>query len=588
VDSLEAAIELARRHPGRAFLTLSGEVVRPGGLITGGRAADPASGILKLRRRVVEAREGVDREERIAGEAAAAGLALRRQLEEVEGRSQAMARERSDLAVSAASVAERQRALREQLERTGRVREVRRSEAEKERGDHGASMQGIADLMSELLAADTDRTLHDEGMRELALAVEQRRETVGLAAEEQAARRSRLEGAGARLEGAADEARRAREAADEVAARAARYRDEAAERRRAGAELDELARRSEADLIQNLERRETEQRRLAEESERLAGVRERSGARHQEAKAHQAVHEEARARRTQADLQRSLAESEQEFLEQSCRTELEQSLAEVAAAVPDEDLQRPADGIVQALADIRARIEGLGPVNVMAMDEFTQLEERNRFLTAQQQDLLGSIRSLKETIARINRRSRERFLGAFEQIRKNFAETYRVLFGGGRADLHLEEDIEDVLERGVEIIAQPPGKRLQRIALLSGGERALTAIALLFAIFRYRPSPFCVLDEVDAPLDEANVHRYTDLLKRMSEETQFVLITHNKRTMEKADALYGVTMQEPGVSRLVSVRFSAEGRIDAADGSGEIDLEAPPARRTELPVPVSQ
>jgi chromosome segregation protein len=588
VESLEAAIDLARRYPNRAFLTLNGEVVRPGGLITGGRTADLASGILKLRRRIVEAREGEAREGRIAEEAAAAGSALRAQRDEVEQRRQAMARERSDLAVSAASLAERQRAVRDQLERTDRLRDVRAAEAEKERGDHGASIQEIGALAAELLAAEAARTAHDEGMRELTLAVERRREEVGLLGEEQAARRSRLEGAGTRLEAAAEESRRARDAAQEVAARAARYRDEAAQRLRSAADLDQLAQRSEAGLIQNLARREVEQRRLAEETERLAGVRERSSVRHQEAKAHQAAYEEVRARRTQADLLRSRAGSEREFLEQSCRGELDQSLAEVAAAVPDEELQRPADGIVQALADIRARIDALGPVNVMAMDQFTELEERNRFLTSQQQDLLGSIRSLKDTISRINRRSRERFLGAFEQIRTNFAETYRVLFGGGRADLHLEEEAEDVLECGVEIIAQPPGKRLQRIALLSGGERALTAIALLFAIFRHRPSPFCVLDEVDAPLDEANVHRYTDLLKRMSEETQFVLITHNKRTMEKADALYGVTMQEPGVSRLVSVRFSEEGRIAAADGSGEIDLEAPPARRTEVPVPVSQ
>jgi len=194
-------------------------------------------------------------------------------------------------------------------------------------------------------------------------------------------------------------------------------------------------------------------------------------------------------------------------------------------------------------------------VNLLALDEFRELEERYTFLTAQRNDLTGAIASLKETIARINRTSRERFLEAFEKIRAGFSETFKTLFGGGRADLRLMtgDGEEDVLECGLEIIAQPPGKRLLSVTLMSGGEKALTAIALLFAIFRFRPSPFCLLDEVDAPLDEANVIRFNDMLKSMSETTQFVMVTHNRRSMEAADMLYGITMEEPGVSRTMSV-----------------------------------
>jgi chromosome segregation protein len=182
------------------------------------------------------------------------------------------------------------------------------------------------------------------------------------------------------------------------------------------------------------------------------------------------------------------------------------------------------------------------------------MEERHGFLAKQKKDLEDSIESLNETIRKINRTSREKFLEAFQSIQEGFNESFKTLFGGGKAELRLLED-EDVLECGIEIIASPPGKRLQSISLLSGGEKALTAVALLFALFRYRPSPFCVLDEVDAPLDEANVGRFTRMLRDLTPETQFILITHNRRSMEAADLLYGITMEEPGISKVVSLRL---------------------------------
>ena len=194
------------------------------------------------------------------------------------------------------------------------------------------------------------------------------------------------------------------------------------------------------------------------------------------------------------------------------------------------------------------------PVNLMAIDEFRTLEERHAHLSAQQKDLVDAMASLRETIKRINRNSRELFLEAFETIRGHYVETFKVLFNGGRADLVLEEG-DDVLECGIEMIAQPPGKRLGNVSLMSGGEKSMAALALLFAIFRYQPSPFCLLDEVDAALDELNVGRFTRMLSEYAHHTQFILITHNKRSMEAANLLYGVTMEEAGVSKLVSMRL---------------------------------
>ncbi|MEO8042787.1 MAG: hypothetical protein ABI646_09275, partial [Acidobacteriota bacterium] len=204
--------------------------------------------------------------------------------------------------------------------------------------------------------------------------------------------------------------------------------------------------------------------------------------------------------------------------------------------------------------DLRNRLEGFGAINMLAVDELAEAEERLLFLTSQRQDIIDSIASAEEALREIKERSRARFRDAFEAINANFIEFFRELFGGGKGEMTLLEN-DDILEAGIEVVAQPPGKRLQNILLLSGGEKAMTAIALVMSIFKYRPSPFCLLDEVDAPLDDANVGRFVAKIADMAEKTQFIVITHNKRTMEAARALYGVTMQEVGVSKIVSVKF---------------------------------
>jgi chromosome segregation protein len=209
----------------------------------------------------------------------------------------------------------------------------------------------------------------------------------------------------------------------------------------------------------------------------------------------------------------------------------------------------------EAIAQLKTKIDRLGPVNMMAIEQFDELETRHTFLTVQRKDLRESIAATGEAIKRIDETSKERFREAFGVINQNFQEMFAILFGGGRAGLTLLDET-DVLESGIEIVAQPPGKRLQNVQLLSGGEKALTAIALMFGIFKYKPSPFCVLDEIDAPLDDANIGRFVEILKKMQEETQFIIITHSRKTMEIADRLYGVTMEEPGVSKLISVKLN--------------------------------
>ncbi len=210
----------------------------------------------------------------------------------------------------------------------------------------------------------------------------------------------------------------------------------------------------------------------------------------------------------------------------------------------------------QAHREMRARLDGMGPVNMMALEEYKETAERHEFLQTQRKDLLDAIENTAATIREIDQVSRQKFEEAFNKINENFTATFRKLFGGGHGFMRLT-DLENSAESGIDVVASPPGKKLQNVLLLSGGEKALTALALLVGIFQYTPSPFCILDEVDAPLDEANIARFTELVREMSVQTQFILITHSKRTMSIAPVLYGVTMQEPGISKLVSVRFGA-------------------------------
>ncbi|NNE99028.1 MAG: chromosome segregation protein SMC [Pyrinomonadaceae bacterium] len=242
-----------------------------------------------------------------------------------------------------------------------------------------------------------------------------------------------------------------------------------------------------------------------------------------------------------------------ESLTEKCVQDLNVDLKELVKNTElDEDFEFVAAR--ERVSELRDKLDRFGAINMLALEELGETEERLEFLTSQRQDIVDSIEAAEQALSEIKRRSRQRFKDAFEAINKNFTEFFAELFGGGQGEMKLLE-AEDILESGIEIVAQPPGKRLQNMLLLSGGEKAMTAIALVLAIFKYRPSPFCLLDEVDAPLDDANVGRFVKRIAEMSEKTQFIVITHNKRTMEAAKALYGVTMQEAGVSKIVSVRF---------------------------------
>jgi len=277
------------------------------------------------------------------------------------------------------------------------------------------------------------------------------------------------------------------------------------------------------------------------------------------------------SRRYQVDL-RAFNSDEAEF-GKTLRAQLKRAEKEIPAGsgvdLADEDLQN-------LIADLTRQLDNMGPVNLDAVQEYDELEERYKFLESQNTDLTNSRRELLDVIAKINSTTKTLFADTFAQIRANFKEMFAELFGGGRADLALMDE-GDPLNCGIEISAKPPGKQLQSVSLLSGGERAMTAVSLLFAIYMVRPSPFCILDEIDAPLDESNINRFVRMLDRFIAQSQFVIITHNKRTIAKADVLYGVTMEERGISKLVGMKLSEAPAAEHTASTAQ--REAAPSQR---------
>src|SRR5438270_2369155 len=274
--------------------------------------------------------------------------------------------------------------------------------------------------------------------------------------------------------------------------------------------------------------------------------------------------DQARDRRGELSAAAAKLQSDVQYMSETCLNELgvqrDELLADATIPIAHGEQLTVEDQIYR---EMRTRLDSMGPVDMMALEEYKETAERHAFLDTQRKDLYDSIENTRATIKEIDTFSRQKFDEAFHKINENFQMTFRKLFGGGQGFMRLTDE-ENSAESGIDVVASPPGKKLQNVLLLSGGEKALTALALLVGIFQYQPSPFCILDEVDAPLDEANVGRFAGLVREMSGNTQFILITHSKRTMNAAPVMYGVTMQEPGVSKVVSVRFGDEAQRASA------------------------
>ncbi|MBN2197434.1 MAG: chromosome segregation protein SMC [Polyangiaceae bacterium] len=553
-DTPARALAWVARHPGSTAVALDGTVVRPNGVISGGSGDDVAAAMVEqkremrhltgevmdlaareqqavaghnaLRARMAEIGTALDRARQGAHEGELAHLQAEKDLartrsdrDRVRQRCEALATELAELADAIAEAAASEAESRTQLDQlTAELRDFHQEAARAE--EAAAEWKERVDAQASLV---TERKVRLAQVREQAGSARAARDRVTASISDQQTRSERLD-------------QELLEAAATSGATAARILL-ARESLGAAQDVEKLARRT-----------------LDEANELLEKVRYAIG--HREAETR-----ELRAKLSEVDEAVHRHEMELTGLER----DFEHLLADVAVRFRGLDLRRvvgdyhlrlPPDAEHRArIKELTQLIERMGPVNLDAQVEFAEAESRFVTLSTQKTDVEKALEELDRAIKHMNRESKRRFRETFDAVNALFKDTFVKLFKGGRAELKLTNP-DDLLDTGVDITAQPPGKKLANIELMSGGEKALTAVALIFAIFRHKPSPFCVLDEVDAPLDEANVSRYNEAIRSMTDRSQFILITHIKRTMQMVDVLYGVTMGEPGVSRIVSVKVN--------------------------------
>ena len=547
VESAEDAERLARTHPALAFISRQGVWAEGGLLHVEGKRSMP--GILEREREIGDLEAALPRfEEHLkAAEALIAQLVSQRaeQAREKNSLEGQLAQIRQDLAVGQA----RQQDVGTRYER------LTQSKTQLQEQIDGLSSQisGLAErqkgMEAQLRQADTQAQKTSQDLERAQGEVDSaktRRESMRT---ESAGRRGRLEVLQERFDSVAAEIRRLGTEIEESDRQALSWREEGARLERRKLEL-EAAREEAANKLQTaLEQQEQADEQVILEQEKLDDLRTDLRTLDERIGACRDRREEVRGSIERQRVRQATLAGDREHLANQFREEFEAELPEEPT-----ELEQPLPDLEYDLARCKATLDRLGPVNLLAVEEFAEQEERHGFLTTQRKDVADSVTSLRGTIREINETSSERFLTTFEEVNGAFGEVFQHLFRGGEAEMRLLDE-DDPLESGIEIVARPPGKRLQNIQLMSGGEKALVAIALLFALFRTKPSPFCILDEVDAPLDDANTMRFVETLNLMSQDTQFLVITHNKLTMEVASTLYGVTMEERGVSKLVSVEM---------------------------------
>jgi len=550
---LDSALSIWSAGTGHTIVTLDGDVLEPEGLLSGGSVGS-GGGLLSKKR---EIRELTDDVERLGREVAAADARLAELTSEHDGFEKKMGMLSGELSEKRLSVVASEKdfaAESAELERVRKKQEVLEFEAAQREQEDAELGDGIAALKKDIDEAHIARQERESSIADLQDSLKALKAELETVREALTAKKVELSALLQRHESSSRDIKMADVRKEELAAKAARLSTEASEIATRREELTRSKAEAEAGV-------EAIMKQVIGKKDALPGIQD----------AYQGAYEVIPGLEDAVKLARRDAEAAMRALGdlELRRSELRMKSEHVSDTVHhnyhvhindiDEDIKGmeiDRDEADMNATELRIKLERLGPVNVGAIEEYNELMERFEFLSSQKEDLESSVRRLREAIGKINKTSEELFMEAFDSINERFKEVFVSLFGGGRAELRLAmPESGDLLESGLDIVAQPPGKKLQNLTLFSGGEKALIAVALVFSCFLVKPSPFCVLDEVDAPLDESNVQRFGNMVKQFSDKTQFIIITHSRPTMELADALYGVTMDEPGASRLVSVKI---------------------------------
>ena len=617
--NLDHATELRGRHPNVAFATQHGELIDAAGIVTGGRAGEGVTSALQRRDEIVSlglklaavqaelgrheatrlgvltgregkkealetARAGVRHQQNeLAGLRANHSL-LEKELHDAEGRSASLAREQEragqdlDLAKQKTQeLADRIAVCRGQVEEANGKSAAAMEQAQREAGEQEAAAEQFNELRVQLAAArQLEESLQAQRAPMLSR-IEELEETIRQREQEKAGAEERTKSVVEQTESLAKDAASFQTELDEKQGGLDGLQKERSSLQAEVQSADEALRqqrRAHGEMQEQKGKFEVRAAELRLKAENLAeDIRRRHHVELIEVQLdtyalHCAVRDHRKRRKVKAVADDSAEGTEvDEVAALEATTETGEEAVEVTVESVEAELDwKEIEGFVTELRD---KLDSMGPVNIDAIQEFDDLLDRQTFLDEQFTDLTNSKEELLEVIKKINATTTALFAETFVKIRDNFRDTFKELFGGGKADLGLMNE-DDPLESGIEITAKPPGKQLQSVSLLSGGERTMTAVALLFAIYMVKPSPFCILDEMDAPLDESNINRFLAMLDRFVRQSQFLVITHNKRTISRADVLYGVTMEEQGVSKLVSVKFT--------DSSGKFATSKAPPR----------
>jgi len=555
VSDAGRAKDLSTQYPQAWFLTSEGECFH-NLTVTGGKPA--SEGPLALKRDLRETEKRIAAIEAQLSEAEAQGAELTRTIEDLTRQLEASSEERRQ---SERDVADQSASLRQmegETQRMDRRLQEWASQAERNKTARESKQAAIAQKREEAARLEAEHAAAeaalDEHQAQLALLRQKREDLQQQAAQGTAElagleeRRRGAESAFQRIERLHTDLERRIQTIEQQSTAMSAEREqriqESSSLNEREAELTTLR----ADAINQAQASATQAQALRQQLAELEAL----------LKTGRATLDQLREQRASRSSESAKLASDLEHLEADCLAEINIEASELRA---DESIQRIEGDLLtsedETCHSLRQRMDQMGPVNMMALDEYKETADRHAFLETQRKDLVESIENTVETIKEIDQISHAKFDEAFARINENFSQVFTKLFHGGQAFLRLT-DVENQAESGLEIVASPPGKKLQNVLLLSGGEKALTALSLLVGIFQFQPSPFCILDEVDAPLDETNVGRLSDLLSSLGTDTQFLIVTHSKRMMHSADMIYGVTMQEPGVSRVVSVKLGNE------------------------------